>query len=86
MMETTRITATLPAEYLAQLKALTEEHIVPSVNYAVKEAVEEYLKQVKKKKYELLMEEAASDREFIARTMDCSDDFAYADSEVTGEW
>ena len=85
-MRTARITATLPTEYITQLKALTDEKLVPSVNYAVKEAVEAYLKQAKKNRYETLMAEAANDNDFMSRTMECSNDFAHIDSEVLGEW
>ena len=86
MMQTTRITVTLPTEYLTQLMELARENVVPSVNYAVKEAVKAYLDQIKKMKYESLMAEAAEDKDFMKRTLDCANDFSYVDSEVPGEW
>ena len=68
------------------LKQLSLEHRIPSVNFAIRQAVDEYLKQLKKSQYETLMAEAANDDDFIQRTMSCAEDFAYVDSEVAGEW
>ena len=85
-MKTTRFTATLPEEYLEQLKEMTETNEIPSINFAIREAIELYIKEVKKAKYEALMEEAANDKEFLERTCECENDFKYADSEVPEEW
>ena len=84
--ETTRYTATLPAVLLEELKTLAKDKKIPSVNYAIRQAVDEYLTQLRKQQYEAMMREAAKDEEFIARTMKCTDDFCLADSEVDGEW
>ncbi|WP_432650647.1 hypothetical protein [Huintestinicola sp.] len=84
--QTARYTATLPIYALDELKALASSGQIPSVNFAIRQAVDEYLKQAKKKQYDELMKEAAKDEEFIKRTMSCADDFSYADSEVQGEW
>ncbi len=83
---TSRVTATLPTEQVKMLKQLSLEHRIPSVNFAIRQAVDEYLKQLKKSQYETLMAEAANDDDFIQRTMSCAEDFAYVDSEVAGEW
>ena len=83
---TSRVTATLPTEQVKMLKRLSLEHRIPSVNFAIRQAVDEYLKQLKKSQYETLMAEAANDDDFIQRTMSCAEDFAYVDSEVAGEW
>lgn len=84
--ETTRYTATLPITLLDELKALAKAKKIPSVNFAIRQAVDDYLAQIKKEQYETLMKEAAKDEAFVARTMKCADDFSFADSEVDGEW
>jgi|BioPla2DNA2_1021312.scaffolds.fasta_scaffold02014_18 metal-responsive CopG/Arc/MetJ family transcriptional regulator len=84
--ETIRYTATLPSEYIDELKELVDTQKIPSVNYAIREAVEEYLVQAKKAKYNEQMKDAAKDEAFINRTMTCAEDFSFSDSEVQGEW
>ena len=84
--ETTRYTATLPVCYLNELKSLAQSKKIPSVNFAIRQALDEYMTQLKKKQYDDAMREAAQDKAFVKRTMRCSDDFGYADSEVQGEW
>lgn len=82
----TRFTTTLPVEYLKQLKEMADTEQIPSINFAIREAIELYLKNIKKKEYEALMEEASQDKEFLERTLDCDKDFEFADSEVPDEW
>lgn len=84
--DTIRYTATLPSEYIDKLKELVDSQKIPSVNYAIREAVEEYLVQTKKVKYNEQMKDAAKDEAFINRTMACAEDFSFLDSEVQGEW
>ena len=43
--KTVRITATLPSIYLDELKQMAEEQQIPSVNFAIRQALEAYLKQ-----------------------------------------
>lgn len=85
-IETTRYTTTLPVSFLDELKALAKAKQIPSVNFAIRQAVDDYLSQTKKKQYDDMMKEAAKDEAFMSRTMRCADDFSYADSEVQGEW
>ena len=33
-----------------------------------------------------MMKAAAKDKSFIERTMKCTEDFSFSDSEVEGEW
>ena len=72
---TVRYTASLPAAYLAELKLLADEQTIPSVNSGIKIALEDYFKRIKQTKYEAQMREAAYDKEFLARTCKCDDDF-----------
>ena len=85
-METTRFTATLPVSFIDELKALANSNQIPSVNYAIRQAVDDYLMQVRKRQYEAMMKEAAKDKAFMRRTAKCDNDFVFADSEVQGEW
>lgn len=73
---TVRYTASLPAEYINELKLLTKEQAIPSFNFGIKAALDNYLKRTKQKKYETQMREAASDKDFLARTFKCDDDFS----------
>ena len=84
--ETTRYTATLPVAALNDLQALAGENLIPSVNYGIRQAVDEYLKQIKKAQYAAQMKKAATDEAFIERTSRCAEDFSLSDSEVQGEW
>lgn len=85
-METTRFTTTLPVCVIDELKALAKADQIPSVNFAIRQAVEDYLTQAKRNQYAALMKEAANDKAFMSRTAKCDEDFVFADSEVQGEW
>ncbi len=84
--KTVRFTATIPSIYIDELKQLAKEKQIPSVNFAIRQAIDEYLKQAKKHEYDEMMKEAANDRAFMERTMKCAKDFEFSDSEVQGEW
>ena len=86
MTSTTRYTATLPLDYVNELKELAKEKVIPSINFAVTEAVREYIKAIKYARYEASMKEAVQDEAFLARTLKCAEDFKYVDAEVSGEW
>jgi len=84
--QTIKYTATLSDESIQELKALAEKKVIPSVNHAIREAIEMYIVQTKKQVYEKQMQEAAEDERFQKRTIDCNKDFTFADSEVSGSW
>jgi len=84
--ETIRYTATLPLNYVVELKEMAKEKRIPSVNYAIQEALDEYLKSRKAARYEELMREAGRDEKFLSRTMSCSASFKVIDGEVAGSW
>ena len=84
--DTTRYTTTLPANVIDELKVLAKTKQIPSVNFAIRQAVYDYLEQVKRKKYDDLMRDAAKDASFINRTMKCAEDFQVTDSEGMSEW
>ena len=82
----TKYTAVLPNEYIVELRELAAKKIIPSVNYGIKNAVEEYLEQLRKERYAKNMQEAAQDEEFLKRTLNCQRDFDFVDCEGIGEW
>ena len=84
--ENIRYTATLPLAYLNELKEMAKNKKIPSVNYAINEALEEYLRGRKAAQYESLMKEAGRDKAFLDRTAVCMEDFNIIDSEVSGTW
>lgn len=77
-----RYTATLQEESINELKALANEKKIPSVNFAIREAVADYLSRIKKSEYDELMCEAGKDKDFLERTTNCEKDFKAVDSEV----
>ncbi len=84
--KTIRYTTTLPEMYIDELKEMAQAKVIPSVNFAIRAALDEYLKQMKKNEYEAKLREAANDNAFMQRTMQCADDFSFSDGEVQGEW
>jgi hypothetical protein len=68
------------------MQMLAEKKVIPSVNYAIREAIEEYITLTKKQLYVKQMQEAAEDEQFQKRTLDCGKDFTFVDSEVGGSW
>ena len=85
-METVRYTATLPLTHVDELKELAKTKEIPSVNFAINEALDEYLKNRKAVQYEALMREAGRDAAFLARTIRCAEDFSAVDNEGYGIW
>ena len=85
-LETKRITTTLPVAFIDELKALVSSNQIPSVNFAIRQAVDDYLAEARKRKYDAMMKEAANDRAFMSRTSKCDEDFIFADSDVQSEW
>ena len=86
---TTRMTITLSQGLLSKIKTIIKkDNNNQSVNTFINDAVELYLKKIEIDEYEKQMKAAANDPEFIERTMNCTEDFKYIDSEGlgTGEW
>lgn len=84
--QTIKYTATLPLEYVNTLKEMTNNEIVPSVNFAIRDALGEYIEKKQREIYEQQMAAAANDKEFMNRTLATNDAFKFADSEVEAEW
>jgi hypothetical protein len=81
-----KYTSVLPLEYVESLKELASEKAIPSINYGIREAVEQYLVVKKKELYENQIIEAAKDEVFNRRLAECQADFSFTDCEVEGEW
>ena len=84
--DTTRYTATLPLVYMEELRKMADAKKIPSVNFAINKALEDYLKNQKAQQYTALMREAGQDEAFLARTLSSNDDFSIVDNEVKGSW
>ena len=81
-----KYTATLPESSVDELKMLAERKVIPSVNFAIREAIDIYITQTKKELYEKQMQEAGKDKMFLSRTIESNKDFSFIDSEVGGDW
>jgi metal-responsive CopG/Arc/MetJ family transcriptional regulator len=86
MKNTMKCTFNIQADLLSELKSLTQQKEIPSVNRGINEAVELYLRAKKKKHYEVLMEEAVHDSKFMQRLKDVDSDYSSIDQVVPGKW
>ncbi|MCL2707309.1 MAG: hypothetical protein FWE97_04015 [Dehalococcoidia bacterium] len=84
--KTIRYTATLPLDYVNELRGLAKENKIPSVNYAINVALDMYIREQKAAEYEDQMKNAGQDKAFLSRTMNCADDFSAIDGEVDNIW
>ena len=84
--KTIRYTATLPLDRINLLKDLANEKKIPSINYAINEALDMYIKEQKTAVYNTQMENAGHDKAFLSRTLNCANDFNAIDAEVDGKW
>jgi len=80
-----KYTVVLPERDIRDLKEFTQKKMVNSVNAAVREAVDQYIVNLKKEVYKKEMLEAVNDPEFIQRNTSVEDDFQYADKETEGK-
>ncbi len=78
-------TFSLPIFLLNKLKQYANEGHLPSVNAAVKEAIENYVKNLEKQNLYDQMKEAAQDPMFMKDLEDTMYDFTYSDFDVTKE-
>lgn len=78
-------TFSLPIELHQKLKQYSTEGYVPSVNAAVKEALESYVKEIEKQHLYKKMKEASQDSMFMEDLKKSMDDFSFSDFEATKE-
>jgi len=84
--ESVKYTAVLPAEFVCELKSLASKKIIPSVNYGIRLAIENYIKLSKEMMYVEKMKESLQDKAFIKRTLEAQEAFAHIDEEADGAW
>jgi len=83
--KTKNYTFSLPPELLDRLKIHAQKGYVPSVNSAVRKAIESYVVQIDKENLYKQMKEAAENPAFIDDLESTMADFSYVDDETTGE-
>lgn len=83
--KTKNFTFSLPPELLDRLKKHAQKGYVPSVNSAVKEAIESYVAKVDKEHLYCQMKEAAENPDFVEDLEAAMTDFSYVDYETTRE-
>jgi len=81
-----KYTAVLPIDYVKELKELVSEKVIPSVNFGIRLAIENYISERKKERYQKQMKEATNDKAFIRRTLETGEAFKNVDNEVDGQW
>ena len=88
-MPVKNVTFSIPVELIEKFRYYTKEHYIKSINSAVKEAMEEYIKKIEKEIFYREMVEASKDPLFLKDIENTMDDFEYADRESAGrisEW
>lgn len=83
---TMKYTAVLPVEQVESLKRMASRKEIPSVNYGIRQALDQYLENEKRARYKKEMQMAAQDNEFMARTLGVQEAFAEVDAEEMNEW
>lgn len=78
-------TFSLPIDLLNKLKAYSNDGYIPSVNFAVKDAIESYLKLLEKQKLYDEMKAAVDDPMFMDDLKNAMNDFSHSDFELTRE-
>lgn len=80
-----KYTAVLPIEYINELKELALKKIIPSVNFGIRLAIENYICERKRDLYKKQMKEAAKDDAFLKRTLETQAVYDLVDNEVDGQ-
>jgi len=84
-----KYTVVLPEHDIQQLKELTKQNKIASVNAGVREAVEAYIVQQKHEMYKKDLQDAMEDPDFVKRNEDIQVTFKHSDDETEGkmgEW
>ncbi|MCL6559577.1 MAG: ribbon-helix-helix protein, CopG family [Firmicutes bacterium] len=77
-----KATFALPEPLLKKLKLLANNNRIPSVNSAVREAIEDYIFKLEREEFRKAMEKAAKDPDFIRDIKDIERGFEYLDVET----
>jgi len=84
-----KVTFSLPVEIVEKYREYADKNYIPSVNAAVKEALEDYAKKIEKEKLYQAMSEAAEDPMFVKDLEESMEAFEVPDNEEAGgesEW
>ena len=79
-----KVTFSLPARMVEQLKTSAASAGYPSQNALVRDALARELKRIRNERLEREMEEAARDPEFSKRINECMHDFRFVDADSSG--
>ncbi len=83
--ENKNYTFSLPIDLIDKIRDYSNEGYIPSINFAVKEALEAYTRNLDKEKLYNEMKEASKDPLFLSDLNETMDDFSYADFEQSKE-
>ncbi len=84
--EKVKYTIVLPKLMLSELKELSQNDLIPSINQGIQGAIDTLLKEKKKEKYLQQMQEASKDSAFLKRTHDTQCVFENSDVEIDDSW
>jgi hypothetical protein len=77
------VTFSLPPELIEKFKQYAEQDIIPSVNGAVREALEQYAVRMDQELLARSMRQAANDPAFMNDLNSCLQDFAAVDFPIS---
>jgi len=77
-----KVTFALPDNLLQRLRTLADQKRIPSVNSAVREAVEKYVTDLEREDFRRALAEAARDPEFVRDVRETEEAFRHADAET----
>lgn len=84
--ENKNYTFSLPIELVDKIREYSKNGYISSMNFAVKEALESYVKDLDKEKLYKEMKKASNDPLFLSDLSQTMNDFSYTDSEqIKGE-
>ncbi len=81
-----KYTIVLPKSMLSEIKGLSQNGFIPSINKGIQEAIDALLKEKKKEQYLQQMEEAGKDPAFLKRTHEIQRAFENSDVEIDDSW
>lgn len=84
--EKVKYTIVLPKIMLSELKELSQNDMIPSINQGIQGAIEAFLNEKKNEQYYQQMQEASKDKAFLKRTQDAQSVFENSDAEIDDSW
>lgn len=84
--EKVKFTIVLPKTMLSELKELSQNDLIPSINQGIQGAILTLLKEKKREQYLQQMQEASKDSAFLKRTNTTQSAFENSDVEIDDSW